>query len=258
MKQGLVAESRVERASRKARAAHSLRARLLVSVGGAALFLALRLLGWTTRKTFVDADELLGRFARGEQVILSFWHGRMVMMPFAYRGRRACIMNSRHRDGELISRAIQRLGIEVVRGSSTRGWVGGLKGMLDAHRRGRDLVVVPDGPRGPRCRAKSGVIQLARATGVPIYPVAYAASRFRVLRRSWDWLSIPLPFARVAYVVGAPLRVPREATADEVEAQRSELERRLCEGVRRADRACGIAPELTEAYLNGIAARASS
>ena len=52
-------------------------------------------------------------------------NGRMVMTPFGYKGPGACIMNSRHRDGALISRAIERLGVEVVHGSSSRGWVGG-------------------------------------------------------------------------------------------------------------------------------------
>src|SRR5690606_35255438 len=125
-------------------------------------------------------------------------------------------MNSRHRDGALVSRAIVPFGIEVVYGSSTRGWVGGLRGLLEAHRRGRDLAVVPDGPRGPRHRAKSGVIQLARATGAPIYPAAYAASRAIVLRKSWDRLVIPIPGARVHYVVGEPIRVAPDATAEEV------------------------------------------
>ena len=41
------------------------------------------------------------------------------------------MMNSIHRDGEIITRVIRRFGISAVRGSSTRGWMGGLKGMLE-------------------------------------------------------------------------------------------------------------------------------
>jgi len=236
----------------------SWRARAFLVVGGFVLAMAMRVVGWTARKRFVDEQELARRFETGEQVILTFWHGRMVMMPFAYRGRGACIMNSRHRDGELISRAIQRFGIEVVHGSSTRGWVGGLKGLLAAHARGRDLVVVPDGPRGPRCRAKSGVIQLARATGTPIFPVSHAASRAWVMKRSWDWLSIPKPFARVTYVVGEPIVVPRDATPEDVEALRAELERRLNVATVAADADVGIPPSSTSGYVDGVARRRES
>jgi hypothetical protein len=222
---------------------------LFVVLGAAVLHVALRILGWTTRKRFIDGEDLLGRFARGEPVILAFWHGRMAMMGFAYHGRKACIMNSQHRDGELITRAIRRFGIEVVRGSSTRGWVGGMKGLLQAQRRGCDLVVVPDGPRGPRCRAKSGVVQLARATGLPIYPVSYAASRSRTLRRSWDWLMLPLPFTRVNYVVEAPVRIGRGATKSEMEEARLTLEARLNRATRRADESVGVAFRASEEYI---------
>jgi hypothetical protein len=238
----------------------SFRDRLLIRVGGTLLFVALRVLGWTTRKRFTGpgAEELLQRFAGRDPSILAFWHGRMVMMPFAYRGAGACIMNSRHRDGQLISRAIELLGIEVVRGSSTRGWVGGMRGLLAAHARGRDLVIVPDGPRGPRCRAKSGAVQLARATGVPIFPVAYGASRARVLWRTWDWLCIPLPGARVTYVIGPPIRVSRDAPPDALESARLALEERLNQAVRQADDACGVAPEHTLQYIGGVARRVES
>lgn len=233
---------------------------VMIVVAGTLLFVVLRILGWTTRKRFTGpgAAELFARFEGPEPSILAFWHGRMVMMPFAYKGRGACIMNSRHRDGQLISQAIRLLGIEVVRGSSTRGWVGGMRGLLAAHARGRDLVIVPDGPRGPRCRAKSGVIQLARVTGAPIYPVAYAADRARVLSRSWDWLCIPLPFSRVTYVVEDPVHIGRDATAAEIESARAALERRLNEAVRVADAACGVAPASTLEYIGAVAEQQES
>jgi len=234
--------------------------RVLVVVVGTLLYVVLKILGWTTRKRYVGpgVDELFARFASAEPSILAFWHGRMVMMPFAYRGAGACIMNSRHRDGRLISHAIHLLGIEVVRGSSTRGWVGGMKGLLAAHARGRDLVIVPDGPRGPRCRAKSGAVQLARATGAPIFPVAYGASRARTLSRSWDWLCIPMPGARITYVVERAIRVPRDASAEEIEAARSTLETRLNDAVRVADSAAGVAPARTFEYIGAVAERSES
>jgi lysophospholipid acyltransferase (LPLAT)-like uncharacterized protein len=222
--------------------------RIFVAVAGWVVHLLLRFLGATTRKTEEDGAELRGRFERNERVILAFWHGRIVMMPFAYTGRGVCIMNSGHRDGALVSQAIQQFGIEVVYGSSTRGWVRGLRGLLEAHGRGKDLAVVPDGPRGPRCRAKSGALQLARATGAPIYPIAFGASRGWILKRSWDWLLIPAPFSRVHYVAGEALVVPRDATPEGMEELRVELERRLNRLTARADAAVGVALRETVEY----------
>src|SRR5205814_5247737 len=85
------------------------------------------------------------------------------------------VLLSWHNDAEIAAQALRRLGIHSVRGSSRRGWVGGLRGLLAARARGEDLVIVPDGPRGPRRRAKEGVVQLARATGMPLVVVGAAA-----------------------------------------------------------------------------------
>jgi len=197
-------------------------------------FCALRLLAATTRKSQIGGEQVLSYWQRREQIILSFWHGRILLMPFPYRGQKACIMNSAHRDGEIITRVIRRFGISTVRGSSTRGWMGGLKGMLDAYQQGYDLVVIPDGPRGPRCQAKSGVIQLARATGAPIIPATYSAA-WGVTVSSWDRLFIPFPFSRVLYVVGSPIYVPLDATKEVVEEKRQELEAELIRITTQAD-----------------------
>ena len=111
---------------------------------------------------------------------------------------------------------------------------------MDAYRRGNNLAVIPDGPRGPRYVAKPGVIRLAKAVGAPIYPIAYAANRVWQLR-SWDRLIIPLPFAHVVCVVGAPLPVPAGASADELAALRAELERRLVEITASVEGRVGMA-----------------
>jgi len=206
---------------------------------------ALWFLGKTTRKRFINGEDLFARWQRGEHVILAFWHGRILLMPFPYRGRKACIMNSIHRDGEIITRVIKRFGISAVRGSSTRGWMGGLKGMLEAYRQGYDLIVVPDGPRGPRHKAKPGVLQLARATGAPIFPVTYGA-KWKVTIKSWDRLLIPLPLSRVTYMAGQPILVPPDASPELMEEKRQELENALVSISSLAD-ASFMSPHLTPA-----------
>lgn len=199
---------------------------LLTAVAPRVLSGALWLLSKTVRVRFVNGDDLFARWERGEQVIVAFWHDRVVMLPLAYRGRQLCILNSQHRDGEIATRAAARWGIRSVRGSATRGGMAGFRQLVSAYRDGYDLAIVPDGPRGPRHVIKPGVMHLARATGAAIVPVTYAASRRRQLR-SWDRLIIPLPFARVVYVAAEPIEVPRHADNAQLEAQRRELEARL-------------------------------
>ena len=137
----------------------------------------IRLLGRTLRirfEGFEVIDELRGQ---GRPMIFAFWHSRQLMMPLAYRGRAANILISRHRDGELIHRIVRRFGLRSVRGSTTRGGGTAFRRMIELARAGEDVVITPDGPKGPRHVAKEGVIRLANATGLPIVPVAFGCSK---------------------------------------------------------------------------------
>ncbi len=196
---------------------------LLMAVGPRLLSCALWLLSKTVRIRFRNGHEVFRRWQCGEQMILAFWHDRVVMLPAAYRGRKLCIMNSQHRDGEIATRALNRWGIRSVRGSATRGGAAGFLQLVAAFRDGYDLAIVPDGPRGPRHVVKPGIVHLARVTGASIFPVTYAARRKRQLG-SWDRLIIPLPFTQVVYVAGEPITVPRDADEAAVETIRRELE----------------------------------
>ena len=116
-------------------------------------------------------------YRAGQRVIIAFWHARQLMMPLTYRGTLAHILISQHQDGEIIARIVERFGFKAVRGSSTRGGMEALRELIRLGRAGVDLVVTPDGPRGPAHIAKMGVIQLARASGLPIVPLAFACSK---------------------------------------------------------------------------------
>ncbi|MBI3610840.1 MAG: lysophospholipid acyltransferase family protein [Nitrospirae bacterium] len=118
----------------------------------------------------------------GKNYILAFWHGRQLMMPFVYTGKRISILISRHRDGELIARTVGYFGFHAARGSTTRGGATALRRLVQAARSGADLAVTPDGPRGPRYAAQLGTVELAKLTQLPIMPVAFGASKKKFLR----------------------------------------------------------------------------
>jgi len=117
----------------------------------------------------------------GRNIILTFWHAQQLMIHFGYRGPGAHILISQHQDGEIIARIMAKLGHAAVRGSSTRGGVSALREMIRIGRSGQDVVVTPDGPKGPAQIVKIGVIQLARASRLPIVPLAFACSKKNTL-----------------------------------------------------------------------------
>ena len=199
-----------------------------------------RILTASLRLREFRAPGLEARWQARQPVIYTVWHGRILLLPYLY-GRRLRIhaLTSRSRDGEILSRFVQGFGIRVVRGSSSRGGARALLALARAvHDEGADALIVPDGPRGPRHVAQGGAVILAKVTGVPMVPVAFAAAPCSVLR-SWDAFVVPHPFARAAVLFGEPIGVPREADRDVLEAKRRELEGALQEITAAADRAAG-------------------
>ena len=202
---------------------------LQASVTPAAAAMAVRLLARTLdiRREEATVSPL---WAAGTPVIYAVWHGRILLLPYLYGWRRARVLASRSRDGELVTRFVRRFGLEAVRGSSSRGGAEALRSLARSLGEGRDAVVVPDGPRGPRETVKPGIVALARVSGAPIVPTALGASAEWRLR-SWDEFRIPRPFARCVLRFGDPIQVPGDADQATQEAVCKELEaalRALC------------------------------
>ena len=200
------------------------------------------LLGATVRLDVVRGAEQLEVLEKGrEPVVLSFWHNRaMFCAYFLYRrllrhGFPLTILVSQSRDGELGAKLARMWRAGVVRGSASRGGAAGLRKMYRAVSKERaSAITIPDGPRGPLYVAKPGAVVLAQMCGVPILPLSFAADRYWTIR-SWDRLIIPKPFARVRLVVGDPLEIPRELTAEALEGERQRLERTLNELTAEAE-----------------------
>ena len=201
--------------------------------------LYLRLVYWTTKWIVVRPPAAQDVHARRLPFIGCFWHGRMVMMRAAIpRGATIHILISGHRDGMLISRAAAGLGVRTVTGSSKSGGAAALLTMQRLLSEGQCVAITPDGPRGPRMRAKLGAIKAAQISGVPILPVSGSVSRRRILG-SWDRFCLALPFARGIIVWGEPIHVPRDADDAELDRHRLLLEDRLNALTADADRHFG-------------------
>lgn len=200
--------------------------------------LILRLLALTIRKKTLHFERIQQFADRSQWLILAFWHQRLLMMPFLRGKEKVSMLISQHRDGELIARTVKFLGIESVRGSTTRGGLAAIRSMVRAMQEGSHIAITPDGPQGPRHVVQAGIIELARLTGAPIIPITYSASRRKVFQ-SWDRFHLPFPFSRVVYIFGEPVLVPRELSPEEREGKRLLLENRLNQITREADQFFG-------------------
>ncbi len=179
----------------------------------------------TTKLTVVHGEHRARLRAADRRFIYAFWHQRQVFFTVSHRGDKMAVLISRSVDGEMISETIRRCcGVVAVRGSSTRGASDSVRQMITVLRSGLDLGITPDGPKGPKCEVKEGVMYLARKLGVPILPITSAQSNRLVLQKTWDQFQIPMPFGRSVVVYGAPIEVGPD---DDLKVKAAELKRSL-------------------------------
>jgi lysophospholipid acyltransferase (LPLAT)-like uncharacterized protein len=196
---------------------------------------------WRTGRWSIEGATIPERLvAAGRPFVVAFWHGRLLMMPEAWRySPRFNMVISRHPDGQLIARTVKHLGIDTIVGSSSRGGTSALRAMLRALTDGECVGVTPDGPRGPRMRASAGVVHVARLSGAPIVPLAYSAAPSRLLG-SWDRLMVPLPFGRGLIQWGEPIEIATDADEAAVAATIATVEAKLNAMTRALDARLGL------------------
>ena len=216
---------------------HPLVQAALAHLLGRYLYFALRTIRWT-----VDGESQVAALAAGRPTVVAFWHEHLPAVPVisllvrrlpGYRPTPVHALVSHHRDGRFIGLVIRRFGMKTVLGSTSRGGAGALRHLLTLLRSGHIIGITPDGPRGPRREAAPGVAQLAALSGIPVLPIAVRATP-HIRLRSWDRMTIPLPFGRGVVVCGRLIPVPRANSA----AALPTIAAALNQAADQADRHC--------------------
>jgi lysophospholipid acyltransferase (LPLAT)-like uncharacterized protein len=173
--------------------------------------------------------------AAGRPVIHLIWHAKIFMVPYFFRRRNIMPLVSPSRDGEIAAQIMERWGYKLLRGSGTHfmksAWLE-MKRELEA---GGEVIIVPDGPRGPDRVLKMGCIKLAAETGAVLLPFSFSASKKKILK-SWDRFLMFYPFSRVVTIYGPPIEIPPGLTAEGMERERQRVERIMIEFDRETDR----------------------
>ncbi len=197
-------------------------ARWLVAIG----FRVLQLWVRTLRYEIDDRAGVVGKPA-DQNYIGALWHNRLLIFPFVLRrffsNRHGAALISASRDGDLLADAITRFGFDVVRGSSSRLGASAILQLADVLASGGDVVITPDGPRGPAYELGPGIIYLAQKSRAAVLPVNMEYSSCWRLK-SWDRFILPRPFAKICVIIGQPHRVRSTNTDDDFEAERLRLQ----------------------------------
>jgi hypothetical protein len=193
-------------------------------------------LGSTWRVQVHGRQALLDRAPDASRVVLTLWHGQMLPLLWAHRQPTGVII-SEHKDGEIIARIVETFGFFGVRGSSSRGGTRALLEAVQVLKRGADMAITPDGPRGPRYRFAPGALVLAHRAGAPVVSLVAHVNRKWQLR-SWDGFEIPKPFARVTIEYGEPVMLS-DPDVRAAAARTEEFAQRMREALARAEALAG-------------------
>ena len=193
-------------------------------VAGWALAFFMLSIRWLTRGRYVD-DPRPALRAAGRPYVMAALHAHQIAAVCHSDEARLAAIVSRSTDGDLLVPSLRVRGITPVRGSSSKNGrdKGGLRALVTMAKlvhEGFAAIITVDGPRGPRGVPQPGIAVLAQRTGAMILPVVAVASRRWILRKTWDRMQIPKPFARIRIIYGPPIDpaayATREALLDEV------------------------------------------
>ena len=198
--------------------------KILRKIGGVIIpplaYLLMRFIWITTSKKFHFITPI-----GEEQHVCVCWHGELFMSPQAYRHihkkHKASAIISQHFDGSLIAGTLNLLGIRPLRGSSRKGAHQVLLQAFKSIKKGEEVLITPDGPRGPRHHMSDGAIGIALKSKLPIFVMNFTAESFWQFK-SWDKFVIPKPFTKVDFYIqsisleGMELDVAREYLSDKM------------------------------------------
>ncbi len=187
--------------------------------------------GWCRVVRVIGTEHIVAALGRAPSFIPVYWHQHQIfcvkqLLELRSAGVKLGFLISPSVDGELGAMIVRRLGAEAIRGSSSYTGARALRDYYQALvQQGISPSITPDGPRGPAWKFKPGAILLSQLSQRPIIPMAFAASRAWKIK--WDRFVIPLPGARIAIVVGAPVLVGKGLDAEGLERLQTQMEQTL-------------------------------
>ena len=169
------------------------------------LYLLVRIIYFTNKKVFHHP-----KLVDNESYIFVAWHGDLLAQPMNYFANRpngvVKTMISQSKDGEIIAKVYSLLGVESIRGSSSKGATKALISTIREIKSGVDVALTPDGPRGPRHTVADGVIAIAQKSAARIVVLNTKPTVYWQFE-SWDKFILPKPFGRIDFFMSEPFDI---------------------------------------------------
>ncbi len=166
----------------------------------------------TSSWTIKDENNIKGIMKSNKDLIICFWHGRLLMTPLCWNfSKRFFMLISSHSDGRIISKAVSHFQIDTISGSQRKNKISSTKEIIKKIKQKQVIGITPDGPRGPKMKTNTGITKIANSFKATIVPLSYSA-RFKIKMKSWDEFLFVFPFNKFVVIWGNPLNCGKSMT----------------------------------------------
>lgn len=199
-------------------------------------------LAWTIRFSIIKHPQ----YNKEKTYLFAFWHGKQFLpvLKFNTHQTRRAVLVSPSKDGDILAVWLQKLGFEVIRGSSRHRNIAALAAMLRKLKEGFSIGFGVDGPIGPIHQVKPGMTHMAQKLQIEIVPVGSAFSRKWIFHKAWDKYEVPKPFCKGVCFVGAPILIEPDADLEHynqlLEEKIKEVEAKALAWCQAPDGATGV------------------
>ena len=132
-------------------------------------------------------------------LLICSWHQRFLFVARYFKNfnKEIWAISSTHKDSQIMAYFLKRASINLIKGSSTRGWENVIKKMFKTFKNPESIIAITnDGPKGPPREAKLGSYKIALKSNAHIVSIACTSTKY-LKAGSWDKLRIPKPFGTI-------------------------------------------------------------
>lgn len=181
------------------------------------LFLYLKTAYYTSKWEFVWPQNLdKAKINQLDGALFALWHNRLAFGMYIFQEiNNVYALASSHTDGKLITDVIRKMKFGIIEGSTNRNPTGALKEIICKINSGKNVVITPDGPRGPVYKVNSSITKLAKKFDKPLIPLSCTTDKYYELK-SWDKMIIPKLFSKMTVRFGNPLDLKENEETNDI------------------------------------------
>jgi len=180
----------------------------------------------TIRITAVNSEPVQKEISSGNNFIVAFWHGTMIIPWYYFRAQNFSALISKSKDGEILTRVLNNWKYNVIRGSSNDGGKEAFDTLLSLAANKKSILITADGPKGPAKKMKAGAVVISQRTQSPLFLMGVAYKN-KLQLKSWDNFEIPFPFSKARIIFSKKIELGKDMLREEISDKILDAERML-------------------------------